>query len=467
MKSGRASSRALPVGTPAAAAGAAAAVVAVETLHLRGGTGAFDGALARLNNSTDQADPAGPLAPSHTFSVRETLHRWNASLPSPLSQHTLVYLASGALARATSATLTSPLDSIKVRVQFSRRGVAAGVGVVPYSGAFEAARAMWVQEGVPAFFRGLPARLVYIVPAASVSFVFYEQFRAMYHLAPEQRAGRSHWWMMTVPLLLGGLARVAGTTIRTPFDIVRQRMQIQGSLPSRAEQLKQPVHLRSHGVYRSSIEALQGVTKVEGVRALWAGLGATVLRDVPFGVVYFLTYEHSKALQVRWLASRAPPPPSPPLTLPSTASAVVVGGSLPALDASTTAVASSSFASSPTLSRSPPADTERRAAGLSTPRFMLSGAFAAACAVAATMPMDVVKVRLQTQGSLPPPLRYKGVVDCAQAVWRTEGLRGFFRGFLPRVAYLAPSAALTFALYELYKSRLERVILGGDEEEHQ
>ena len=33
-----------------------------------------------------------------------------------------------------------------------------------------------------------------------------------------------------VPLLAGGLARVLGTACRTPFDIVRQRLQVQDTL---------------------------------------------------------------------------------------------------------------------------------------------------------------------------------------------------------------------------------------------
>jgi hypothetical protein len=439
----------------------------------------------------DEADitAQSPTEPSSSGGgFLETCSRWNASLPSPLSQHTLVFLVSGAMARATSATLTSPLDSIKVRVQFSRRGAAAGL--VAYSGAREAARAMWVHEGVPAFFRGLPARLLYIVPAASISFVFYEQFRALYHLDAQQRAEHSRW-MLGVPLLLGGLARVAGTAIRTPFDIVRQRMQIQGSLPSRAEQLKQPVHLRSLGVYRNSAEALRGVKHAEGVRALWTGLTATMLRDIPFSVVYFFAYESSKTLQARWLArsegsshadngrTHLGPPPRPPsptnqllgrsagdgASATATAGAVLVAGSLPGLDSDSSSskarAASSAGKDTACASASPNlrctcCRNERRAAGLSTPRYMLSGGFAAACAVAATMPADVVKLRLQTQGSLPPSLRYKGVRDCARAVWRAEGLAGFFRGFLPRVAYLTPSAALTFSLYEFYKSTLEK-----------
>lgn len=377
-----------------------------------------------------QTAPAAPTPHSR-------LQRWNAALPAPLSHHTLVFLLSGALARGTSATLTSPLDATKVRVQFSQRGAAAKV--TPYASGLEAARDMWAKEGAAAFYRGLPARLVYIVPAAAVSFVFYEQFRALYHAGPEERQGRSSW-VVGVPLLLGGLARVAGTAMRTPFDTIRQRMQIQGSLPSRQEQLARPVGERTHGVFANSAEALVRVTKVEGVRALWAGLGATILRDVPFAAVYFFAYESSKTLQSQWLGQQHD------VRSPSADAVVASAPGLPLAPAASTGPVSK-------LEDVPLG--ESRAAGLSTPRYMLSGAFAAACAVFATQPADCVKTRLQTQGSLAPELRYKGVVDCARGIYREAGARGFMKGLVPRIMYLSPAAALTFSLYELYKSKLE------------
>ena len=74
---------------------------------------------------------------------------------------------------------------------------------------------------------------------------------------------------------------------------------------------------------------------------------------------------------------------------------------------------------------------------------------------AALASQDTVKTRLQTQGSLPASMRYNGVLDCARGVFREAGARGFFKGLVPRLLYLAPASALTFSLYELYKTNLE------------
>lgn len=404
-------------------------------------------------------DVAGVLGSS---ALSSRLSDLNSSLPAPMSRVTVTYFMAGALARLSSAVITSPLDCIKVRTQFSQ----AAVGVRQYSGAVDAARQMWRHEGIIAFYRGLPMRLAYVAPAAAVSFVFYEQFRVIFHADPSTAVGgssHSSGWV-ALPLLLGGALRVVGTTLRTPFDLIRQRMQVQGSLADRAEQVKRPVSERRHGIYRHSGEALMTVGKVEGLATLWTGLGATIMRDIPFArqaregtdktgarrlcecgesllsasspaispacsfctlghcippsVIYFLTYESSKTFQLRYLPHTVHLPPSSGVD------------------------ASSSHA-------------ERHASGLSAPSYMASGAFAASTAVVATMPLDLVKVRLQTQGSL-VERRYSGVLDCARRVAREEGLRAFWKGCTPRILYLAPASAITFSLYEIYKRRMQR-----------
>ena len=43
---------------------------------------------------------------------------------------------------------------------------------------------------------------------------------------------------------------------------------------------------------------------------------------------------------------------------------------------------------------------------------------------------------------------YAGVRDCALRIWRREGIYGFFKGCIPNALRVAPSAAITFVVYE-------------------
>jgi hypothetical protein len=262
-------------------------------------TGLSNSPVATLQPQLRGAAAPGSTAPQSCSGIAEKLEAFNAQLPSPISRHTIAYFLAGAMARMTSATLTSPLDTVKVRVQFSQRAA----GVKQFSGALEAAKHMWKYEGLIAFDRGLPARLVYIAPAAAISFVFYEEFRSLYHQVLQDKAlerqQKRSGWIVAVPLILGGVARVIGTTLRTPFDVIKQRMQIQGSLPgfsnNNSVATTGPRQKKAYGLFKNSGEAAVGVFRVEGAKALWSGLGATILRDIPFA---------SKNMLHRWMNPR-------------------------------------------------------------------------------------------------------------------------------------------------------------------
>ena len=67
-------------------------------------------------------------------------------------------------------------------------------------------------------------------------------------------------------------------------------------------------------------------------------------------------------------------------------------------------------------------------------------------------PVDVVKARLQFQGSLITNVkRYNGPMDAFKTILKEEGIFAFFKGLPPRLLYITPSAAVSFALYEQFK----------------
>ncbi|KAI8821041.1 mitochondrial carrier domain-containing protein [Fimicolochytrium jonesii] len=90
--------------------------------------------------------------------------------------------------------------------------------------------------------------------------------------------------------------------------------------------------------------------------------------------------------------------------------------------------------------------------------------FAGGCAAntfwTISFPADVLKQRMMTQPSA-HPRRYPTVRSCAQHIWRTEGLRGFYRGFVPCFLRSFPTNGAAIFVYDAGMRFGKRVVEGG------
>ncbi|XP_078151458.1 mitochondrial adenine nucleotide transporter ADNT1-like isoform X3 [Carex rostrata] len=82
-----------------------------------------------------------------------------------------------------------------------------------------------------------------------------------------------------------------------------------------------------------------------------------------------------------------------------------------------------------------------------------AGACAGIIAMSATYPMDMVRGRItvQTEKS---PYQYRGMFHALSTVYREEGFRALYRGWLPSVIGVIPYVGLNFAVYETLKDWL-------------
>jgi len=105
-----------------------------------------------------------------------------------------------------------------------------------------------------------------------------------------------------------------------------------------------------------------------------------------------------------------------------------------------------------------------REAGRSGPAWHFTSAgISGIIACATTQPLDVIKTRLQTQEVLRDMandsernsgVRYSGLMTTLSSVLRDEGIRGLYRGMVPRMVFAAPSAAMCWGTYEVVKNTL-------------
>lgn len=63
-----------------------------------------------------------------------------------------------------------------------------------------------------------------------------------------------------------------------------------------------------------------------------------------------------------------------------------------------------------------------------------------------THPFDVIKVRRQTEG---PTTENRNTFAYFKQIAKSEGLQGLWRGFVPRVAKVAPACGIMIGAYEI------------------
>ena len=91
----------------------------------------------------------------------------------------------------------------------------------------------------------------------------------------------------------------------------------------------------------------------------------------------------------------------------------------------------------------------------------LSGATAGAVNVFANGPIDVIKTNMQGLSSH----KYKNIFDCGRQIWNQEGIRGLYKGTVPRLSRLVIDVGLTFTFYE-YVNQIISYIMNRSEHIH-
>ncbi|KAJ2005453.1 mitochondrial aspartate-glutamate transporter agc1 [Coemansia thaxteri] len=284
----------------------------------------------------------------------------------------LAKLGNGAVAGVTGVTIIFPLDMVKTRLQNQKPSVAGGR--LPYSGAVDCFRQIVRAEGVRGLYRGLVPNLAGVTPEKAIKLAANDIMRGVF----AERCGTTTDRLpVGYGALAGAIAGLCQFVATNPMEIVKIRMQIAATNPS-AEQ------------------TAMGIVRQLGLRGLYRGTAATLLRDVPFSLIFF-------PLQA---------------LLAQKAHARMGGGS-----------------------------------GKPSTLSVLAGSTAAGIvAAAAVTPADVVKTRLQS--SAQPTPAYRGVADCAGRILATEGVRAFFKGTVPRCLTMAPLFGIALMMYDMQQKIL-------------
>lgn len=259
------------------------------------------------------------------------------------------------------------MDTVKVRLQTMPL---PKPGETPlYSGTFDCFRKTIQKEGFRGLYKGMSAPLTGVAPIFAISFFGFGLGKKLIKKDEKQP--------LTKPELFaaGSFSGIFTTSIMAPGERIKCLLQIQqgGTAPPK---------------YNGMVDCARQLYAEGGIRSIYKGSVATILRDVPASGMYFMTYEWVKEILV----------PADASNKTKMIGAIVAGGS----------------------------------AGIAN---WIVG-----------MPADVLKSRLQTapEGTYP-----NGIRDVFKQLMQTEGPLALYKGVIPVMLRAFPANAACFVGFEL------------------
>ena len=182
------------------------------------------------------------------------------------------------------ALVCHPLDTIKVRMQLSRRGRTPGT---KKRGFLQTGKDIVKRETPLGLYKGLGAVLTGIVPKMAIRFTSYEAYKQ----ALADKDGRVSSQMTFLAGLGAGVTEAVAVVC--PMEVVKIRLQAQH------HSLSDPLDVPK---YRSAPHALMMILREEGIGAIYRGVSLTALRQGTNQAVNFTAYTEFK----QWLQDFQP-----------------------------------------------------------------------------------------------------------------------------------------------------------------
>ncbi|GJN69524.1 mitochondrial oxaloacetate transporter [Purpureocillium lilacinum] len=285
---------------------------------------------------------------------------------------TLGAFVAGGIAACGAVTATHPFETVKIRMQLQGELQSKGHQPHHYRGPIHGVGVIVKHEGVRGIYRGLGCAYIYQVLLNGCRLGFYDPLRKGISSVFLKNENAQN---LAVNMFCGAFSGIIGAAAGSPFFLVKTRLQSYSPF--------RPVGTQHQ--YRNAIDGLSQIYRAEGIRGLYRGVGAAMIRTGFGSSVQLPTYFFAKRRLVRHAGMEE----GPALHL---ASSTVSG-------------------------------------------------FVVCCFM---HPPDTIMSRLYNQnGNL-----YKGVFDCLGKTIRTEGFFAIYKGFLPHLARILPHTILTLSLAE-------------------
>ncbi|GAA0156505.1 mitochondrial carrier protein [Lithospermum erythrorhizon] len=293
--------------------------------------------------------------------TRDSL-KFNGSLKNLyVHEKALIGAASGGFAGGFTHMCLHPLDTIKTKLQ--TKGATE-----MYNRTFDAIVQTFKNEGILGFYRGVSAAIIGSSASSAVYFgtcEFGKSLLSKIETFPP----------LLIPPIAGAMGNIASSALMVPKELITQRMQA--------------------GAKGKSWELILTILKKDGIMGLYTGYGATLLRNLPTGVLNYSTFEYLKAGMLR----------------------------------------------------------QQNKEKLEGYENVFCGAMAGAVSASLTTPLDVLKTRMMTRTNVQVvnkvgAVMYDGIQETLKQILKKEGWVGLTRGMGLRILQNACFSAIGFFAFE-------------------
>lgn len=370
----------------------------------------------------NNSDEKFPLQAAYNFFVDEIdLSSEGDYFLSSETLNGLGYFLAGGFAGVVSRTCTAPFDRLKVYliaqsgqpmrkaasvVKPAASSVAGSVTATMAEAATSTAKQVtnpqsptiiralkhiWSQGGIRAFFVGNGLNVFKVFPESAMKFGSFEAAKRFFANIEGVRDTTEISRAST--FISGGIGGVVAQFTVYPIDTLKFRIQCQ-SLSSKS--------LTGNALIFSTMKDMWNEA---GFRMFYRGIGVGVCGIFPFAAIDLGTFE---ALKRFFIAKEA-------------------------------------------LAKGIPASEVR----LSNPTVLAMGAFSGCIGASLVYPVNLLRTRLQAQGTPAHPYTYSGFMDVYYKTVARDGYRGLWRGLAPNLAKVGPAVSISYLIYENMKSILK------------
>lgn len=347
--------------------------------------------MAYINDRIDGDDCQINSDKSNNKSINKHIDSKNHNRNNNNSKKHYKNFIAGALAGAVSRTLTAPLERLKILYQVNYRCTK----IKPPS-IFKGLQQIYSTDGVRGLFRGNLINVTKATPETAIRLYIFE--KAKFHL--QSIHGKK---LSTDKLFIGGaVAGVTASFCVFPLDVIKTRLS---AAPS--------------GTYHGILDTMHKLHREGGIRIFYKGVEASLCSAMPNSGLNLCCYELLKRL---------------------------FSGSYD------------------------PDNAEY----LSTATLMLTGGLSAMISSSLLYPLQTIQSRLIMQGisksdmhliRFNTPYVYIGdnliikkkltMIKVIKSTFQKEGVRGFFKGYVPGITKIIIGNAISFGSYEKFKKVLK------------